>query len=366
MPTAPVKAAARLRSMPGGVEQGQTALITQRSQVQILPPLPTKFFAGQRPDRRERRSGLLVGWQHGGSRIRAHRVLDAPSAAERPASAENGMFGKRGGTCVSGPNRNRIEEARRKRFEAEEQQAIDALARWIGHPAVGGVIERRRVGAKTVVMPIARHLTGQVEVIRFCWHAYEIAGIEPGWELRRGQPWLLTVSEMNAIERVKADFRGVVQLAVNELDGVGLVPNWTGDHVVVGELLLLDIARDLPPANWPRPYSRRLSARSTSTLPAPFTGVAAGSARTTTSAAARGTGQGPWAVAWRHRLANNHDLRRSRAAAWRPGPDSSRLPVPAARTRCETGRYRAPPSKSTLHEDLKELWAGSRGQKPSS
>lgn len=158
------------------------------------------------------------------------------------------MFGKRAGTCVSGPKRNRTDEALRKRFKAEEQQAIDALARWIGHPAVGGVVERRRVGAETVVMPIARHLTGQVEVIRFCWHAYEIAGIEPGWELRRGQPWLLTVSELNAIERVEADFRGVVQLAVNELygAGVGLVPSWTGDHVVVGELLLLDMAWDLP------------------------------------------------------------------------------------------------------------------------
>jgi len=149
---------------------------------------------------------------------------------------------------VGGPKRNRAEEALRKRFKTEEQQAIDALARWIAHPAVRSIIERRRVGAETVVMPIERHLTDQVEVIRFCWHVYEIAGIEPGWELRKGEPWLLTISEMNAIERVKADFRGVVQLTVNELDsaGVGLVPTWTGDHVVVGELLLLDVAWDLP------------------------------------------------------------------------------------------------------------------------
>jgi hypothetical protein len=135
----------------------------------------------------------------------------------------------------------------RKRFEAEEQQAIDALARWIGHPAVRGIIDRRRVGAETFVMPIERHLSGHVEVIRFCWHVFGIAGIEPGWELRRGKPWLLTISEMNVIERVEEDFRGVVQLAVNELEGagVGLVPSWTGDHVVVGELLLLDIAWDL-------------------------------------------------------------------------------------------------------------------------
>ena len=149
---------------------------------------------------------------------------------------------------MGGPKRNRAEEALRKRFKTEEQQAIDALARWIAHPAVRSIIERRRVGAETVVMPIERHLTDQVEVIRFCWHVYEIAGIEPGWELRKGEPWLLTISEMNAIERVKADFRGVVQLTVNELDsaGVGLVPTWTGDHVVVGELLLLDVAWDLP------------------------------------------------------------------------------------------------------------------------
>jgi hypothetical protein len=38
-------AAAPLRSMPNQVEQGQTLLITHRSQVQILPLLP-----GQMPD----------------------------------------------------------------------------------------------------------------------------------------------------------------------------------------------------------------------------------------------------------------------------------------------------------------------------
>lgn len=149
---------------------------------------------------------------------------------------------------MNGQKSKRTEDALRKRFEAEEQQAIEALARWIGHPAVPGIIGRRRVGAETVVMPIERHLTGQIEVIRFCWHVFGIAGIEPGWELRRGKPWLLTISEMNTIERVEQDFRGVVQLAVNEFDGagVGLVPSWAGDHVVVGELLLLDVDWALP------------------------------------------------------------------------------------------------------------------------
>jgi hypothetical protein len=149
---------------------------------------------------------------------------------------------------VSGPKGKRADQALRKRFEAEEQQAIDMLARWIGHAAVRGVIERRRAGAETVVMPIERLLTDQIQVIRFCWHVYGLAGIEPGWERRMGKPWLLTISEMNVIGRVEADFRGVVQMAVNELEGagVGLVPSWDGDHAVVGELLLLHIAWELP------------------------------------------------------------------------------------------------------------------------
>lgn len=148
-----------------------------------------------------------------------------------------------------GSGSGRRQEALRRRFLAEEQQAIDAVTRWIGHPAVRGIIQRRRVGAETVVMPIDRLLTNQVQVIRFCWHVCGIAGVEPGWGLRRGEPWMLTPAEMNAIERVEADFRGVVQLAVNELEsaGVALVPSWTGDHVVVGELLLLHTNWDLPP-----------------------------------------------------------------------------------------------------------------------
>jgi hypothetical protein len=81
---------------------------------------------------------------------------------------------------VSGSRGDRGQEALRRRFKTEEQQAVDALARWIGHPAVRSVIERRRAGAEAVVMPIERHLTDQVQVIRFCWHVYEIAGIEPG------------------------------------------------------------------------------------------------------------------------------------------------------------------------------------------
>jgi hypothetical protein len=73
---------------------------------------------------------------------------------------------------VSGRGGNRAGQALRKRFEAEERQAIDALARWIGHPSLRAIIERRRIGAETVVMPVAHLLTCQSEVIRFCWHVF--------------------------------------------------------------------------------------------------------------------------------------------------------------------------------------------------
>ncbi len=62
-----------------------------------------------------------------------------------------------GGTRVEAPKESRTDPALRHRFHAEEQYAIDALAWWIGHPAVRPIIERRRVGAETVIMPIQRH-----------------------------------------------------------------------------------------------------------------------------------------------------------------------------------------------------------------
>jgi hypothetical protein len=46
-------------------------------------------------------------------------------------------------------------------------------------PAVRSVVERRGLGAQAVVIPIARMLTDQEQVIRFCRHAFGIAGIEP-------------------------------------------------------------------------------------------------------------------------------------------------------------------------------------------
>ncbi len=149
---------------------------------------------------------------------------------------------------VSGPKGKRAEEALRKQFEAEEQQAINALARWVGHPAVRDVTAHRRVGAEQAVAPIGRLLTHQIPVIFFCLHVFGLAGVESDWELRRTPTWMLRASEANAIEQVKADFRAIVQLTASELEeaGAGVVPGWDGDLVVVGELLLLDVDWGLP------------------------------------------------------------------------------------------------------------------------
>ena len=279
---------------------------------------------------------------------------------------------------MSGRKQARSEPALRKRFQAEEQQAIDAVARWVGHPAVRGVIERRRIGAETVVMPIGRMLTGQVQVIRFCWHVFGLAGIEPGWELRNGEPWMLTISEMNTIDRVEADLRAVVQMAVKELAaaGVGLVPSWTGDHVVVAELLLLDVTWDLPARELAEalqpPAIGAIQIDASGTTHRRGTGERANNniaalrrgyerhlygappraplrqrryacpARAHPATAA-GTGQGHRALARRHGLTHPHDVRGLRTAARRPGQEPRRLPASAAARSRRTRRDRALP-----------------------
>ena len=155
------------------------------------------------------------------------------------------------GAVGGGRRQDRAASALLKRFQAEEQLAIDTVAQWIGHPSVRPVIERRQGTAEAAVWPIARHLTDQEQVARLCWRVYGIAGVGTDWSIRRGAPWMLTPAEMSVIERVEADLRGTVELAIHELHcaGVGLDPAWAGDHAVVAELLLLalSIPWDLPP-----------------------------------------------------------------------------------------------------------------------
>jgi hypothetical protein len=302
---------------------------------------------------------------------------------------------------VTGRKGTRAGDALRKRFVVEEQQAIGTLARWIGHPAVRGVIERRRLGAETVVMPIEWLLTNQREVIRFCWHVFKLAGIEPSWELRRGEPVPVTLSEFNAIERAEEDFRAVVQFAVNELEaaGVGLVPSWPGDHVVVGELLLLQgvdwemSARGLAEAMQPPAIgSIRIDASSTSHRrgsgerannnigairraferyqhgPQPRAAYAGGGTRAlpkTTrrrrQALAKVRERWPSVTASQiHTTFGDHGVQRGGLPRTPGGYFRQLLEQDAG-----PGEIVRRPSKSTIYEDLKALRTASRDQKPS-
>lgn len=134
------------------------------------------------------------------------------------------------------------------RFRAAEQNGTATLAGWVGHAAVRGIIERHKDDAEGVVSPIARHLTDQKQVTRFCWYTYGIAGIGPDWQLRRDAPWMLDPVEQRLFGRVVTLFRTVVRMTVSELAdaGVPVVSAWAGDHATVGEMLLLDVPWDLP------------------------------------------------------------------------------------------------------------------------
>ncbi len=72
-----------------------SALITQRSQVQILPPLPE--VRGQRPDRRKRRSGLLAAcWRFVGGTGPASAAPGAPDRERTASGAGAGTHGRAG------------------------------------------------------------------------------------------------------------------------------------------------------------------------------------------------------------------------------------------------------------------------------
>ena len=211
---------------------------------------------------------------------------------------------------------------------------------------------------------------------------------------------MLTASEMNVIDRVEADFRGVVQLAVNELEGVGvgLAPSWTGDHVVVGELLLLDIEWDLPA----RQLAESLQPPAIGAIHVDASGTihrrGSGERANTNIGALRRAYErhrygppprAPYADGGTRALPEPTRLRRQALAKVReqwPGVTASQISTTfgdhgvqrGGQARTPGGYFRQllekdagpgaivdRPSKSTLHDDLRALRAASRDQKPS-
>jgi hypothetical protein len=301
---------------------------------------------------------------------------------------------------VNDPSRDRVQQTQRKRFRAEEQQAIDAVARWVGHHAVRSVIENRRAGAEQAVAPISRLLTDQIAVMFFCLHLFGLTMVEPGWQRRRAPTWMLHADELKAIDQVKADFRAILQVTASEVKqaGVGVVPSWPGDLVVIGELLLLGV-------NWELPARELAEA-----LQPPAIGAieidASGTTHRRGSGARASNNIGALRRDYEHHLYGPPPRAPYARGGRRAVPEATRQRRQALAKVCERwpditasqlyttfgdhgvergGRARTPggylrqlleqiaapaatvqrPSKSTLYEDLKALRVESRDQKPS-
>lgn len=147
-------------------------------------------------------------------------------------------------------------------FGNEQQYAITAVAGWIAHPAVRRVVDRRRVQAETMTMLFEPFLVDQVQVLRFCCRVFDVAirypdGQEETNPFDRNDPqaWLLTPAERAVVDEHVSGFRAVVEFAMLDLTaaGVPLDPEWDGDRVAVGELLLLSRAGHSIPWDDPAP-----------------------------------------------------------------------------------------------------------------
>jgi hypothetical protein len=147
-------------------------------------------------------------------------------------------------------------------FHKEERYGRSALAAWIGHPAIPAIIERRRVAAETTTMLFEKYLVDQLQIVRFCFRVFDVGvrysdGQEEPNPFDPSDPegWPLSSSERAAAPRNVADFMAVVLFTMNDLVSahVPLDPEWAGDLVVVGQVLLLPragytIPWDTPPA----------------------------------------------------------------------------------------------------------------------
>ena len=90
-------------------------------------------------------------------------------------------------------------------FEVEQDYARLAASSWIGRPDVREVVEWVREAALASVQSLAAHMTGQVQVIRFCWRVYSIGAVYPDgheepnpFDPDGREPWPLTEDERNA------------------------------------------------------------------------------------------------------------------------------------------------------------------------
>jgi hypothetical protein len=131
--------------------------------------------------------------------------------------------------------------AEEPKFRTEEKLGVASLAGWIGHPAVQPAITTAAPYAAVAVAPLDAHLEGQPDVIRFCWGAFEMGAVEPGW-IRRGHSWMLTPLERTAVEPARAAVRRIARVTARKIANAGsrIDPEWSGDLAVIAELAVME------------------------------------------------------------------------------------------------------------------------------
>jgi hypothetical protein len=133
-------------------------------------------------------------------------------------------------------------------FEVEQDYARLATSSWIGRPDVRAVVEYVREAALASVQSLAAHMTGQVQLIRFCWRVCGIGAVYPDgheepnpFDQYGPEPWPLTDDERNAAGYYAAVFHRLVKGAAAELTarGVPIDAEWSGDQATLAVLILL-------------------------------------------------------------------------------------------------------------------------------
>lgn len=129
-------------------------------------------------------------------------------------------------------------------YKREEDAGRAALAGWIHHEQVRPTIEAAREATETFVAPIAPYLTGQLAVTNLVCSVLLMQSSLPNGErnpfvLDPATGWPMPPQVRNML---LTDFRAWLAIVAHRLAsaGVPLDADYPGDHLVIGQLLLLD------------------------------------------------------------------------------------------------------------------------------
>ncbi|MFE7558518.1 hypothetical protein [Kitasatospora sp. NPDC057500] len=140
------------------------------------------------------------------------------------------------------------EAARREQILALEQQGAKAAAGWLGHPSLPGLTTSWRSRAEEVVAPIADQLTSQIRTLHFLFYVCGLGLLRSDLSVDPAVRWYLRPEQVDRMPPIREAFADLLAAAAADFkqSGVPLDPGWSGDLVVVGELLLLAVDFELP------------------------------------------------------------------------------------------------------------------------